>query len=243
MDKIYWSGHQCFGDCFCLCAAAHIKSLIDNSKIYVTFWEPFKDLASYFDNIEWIDPVEAKSNYKVVDTGKGPFNTENFPKKDGFYLNNGVSRFFKLMDMPNAYPVDIYMNIKRDEHPKYVSIVVKGGVNGFISKNTLETMILRTKSFYENPQFIFIGHFNNDISKYQDLQKKYNILDLRTDDRTGSVVMKQIQSSLIVMGPHTGLMYPALGLGCQVWCENSINLDHNFSLDFPSNRALFFPKT
>jgi hypothetical protein len=234
-EIVYWSGHHAFGDSFCLFAAAHIKSLETRAKIKVSCWNVFKNLANYFSNLEYIEETEL-NNYTRINCGADP--------GDYAYKFNGVTRYLKFMtdDKKTLSSGKILLNIDRHKtDKKIVSICANGNVNGLISKNVLEKMLERSTVFYPDSQIQFIGHFGADVNNhFQDLILKYNIKDDRTHDRTCDVIMDQLRHTSLLISVHTGLVFPALGLNIPVWCENSKNLQHNYLLDFPNNRPLFF---
>jgi len=231
MSTAFWNGHGCFGDSFCLCAAAHIFAKKTNTTVQVSYWEPFKNLANYFDGIEYVPENQCEK----VDTGA----------ELEFVKHNGVTRFYEWMlrhsKIESQYnEVNIEMNIKPFDCRPFISLAVYGNKNGPMSKDVMAKMLIRAKAFYPNHQFRIIGHFQSDVELYANLMKDYQIKDERPTDRTCDVVMNQIRSSSLVLGVHTGLLYPSLGLGIPVWCERSKNPNHDFCLDFPSNRPFFF---
>lgn len=231
MEKIYYSGHNCFGDCFCLCAAGYLKSLETKKTVNICFPKGFISLIKYFDNLNW---VEKTDKLQLTDCGIDPGND--------FYLYNAVSRFSRFMNLDKNIIPDIHLNISGDENREFVSILLKSHSNGLIGHKTLETMLKRAKNIYPNKKYIFIGNVNNPIEPYADLQKEYNIEDHRSKSKSCEEIMIQLSKSELVMGPVTGPMLPALGLCCHVWCEKSPNSEVNYALDFPSNRPFYFER-
>jgi hypothetical protein len=233
-DIVYWCGHHTFGDAFCLCAAAQLKSLETKTKIKVSYWGPFKELSTYFDNIEYIEEDQL-TNYTRVDCGLDPY--------DNTYKFNGVTRFLRFMtDNKEILSCGkILLNVSQYLNNNTISICANGNVNGLLSKDIFRKMLERSKLFYPNSNIQFIGHFSINIEEnYNDLILEYNIRDNRTHDRTGHFIIEQLRKSSLVIGVHTGPLFPALGLGVPVWCENSKNLYHNYLLDFPNNKPFFF---
>jgi hypothetical protein len=165
-----------------------------------------------------------------------------------FNLHNGVSRMLvhmrnkdgKITKNKNVNP-DIYISddISYLESRKNISVILHSNMNGDIKASTLKLMLERAKTLFPDHKYTVIGHHDNSLESYKPILRQFSVEDGRTEDRTCKVVLEQIKNSSLVMGPHTGLMYPALGYGCQVWCEESKTLSHNFCLDFPSNRPLY----
>jgi hypothetical protein len=231
MEPVFWMGHQCFGDSFCISAAANFISKKTGEPVKVSFCESFKNLASYFNNVIFVPEKECQH----IDVGIEP----------NMLLHNGVTRFInpmcKYSNISYAQSeVNIDINIKAYSSQPYISIIASGNMNGTLSPAILARMTERAKIFYPNKEFIFIGHFQNDLNIYSGLIKQYNIKDARTTDKTCKVIIEQIRYSSLVLGVHTGPIFPALAMGLPVWCEHSKRIPDDFCLDFPSNRPLFF---
>jgi hypothetical protein len=234
-DLVYWTGHRCFGDIFCLCAAAELKSLESKTKIKVTFWSKYKEFITYFNNIEYVEEDWVHENPDIrVDCGIDPGSET--------YQYNGVTRCLRFMttDKEILSCSKIILNIRPYLNNKTISICANGNVNGGLSVDVLKKMLERSKHFYPDHKIQFIGYAGPSLSLYDGLISEYNIQDNRTNDPTIHTIMQQLRLSSLVIGVHTGPIFAALALDVPVWCENSKNLQHNYLLDFPSNKPFFF---
>lgn len=232
-EKVYWCGHHTFGDAFCLCAAAYLISLESGVQIKVSYRSIFKELVNYFNNIQYVEENEL-SNYIKIDCGINP--------GENIYNFNGITRCLRFMTdnkQTLCYNKNL-LNISPYLNNNTISICADGNVNGQISTQIFKKMLERSKYFYPNCDIQFIGHFNKDISLYDSLISEYHIKDNRTRDTTVNTIMEQLRRSSLIMGVHTGPLFPALLMGIPVWCENSKDLSHNYLLDFPNNKPFFF---
>lgn len=226
---LYHQAHKCFGDSFCACAAAHIVAKHENRTVQVSFWDAFKELATYFDGIEFIHE-DRRGEFQVVDVGPDPFFATP--------LHNGVSRFLRFMGRDSS-DTRIEMNVGANPQPRFVSIIPSGNMNRSIGIKTLETMLDRAKQFYPNHEYQLIGH-RTDVARYADLLKKHGVRDAFTEDRSGHAIIDQLRNSALLMSVHTGPCFAALGLGIRLWCERSINPLHDYLLDIPNGCPFWF---
>lgn len=235
METVYKVGHQTFGDSFLVFAAARLRYLDTNKIQKVSCWEAFKNLADLFDGVEWIE--KDLPNYQYVDVGSEP----------SFLINNGVSRFYNYMrngevNTPYTRPMIIDMNIKQYDNPRYISIILYGNVNGTLTLSFLGKAINRAKNIYPSLPIRILGHKQADLTPYRTIIDDFKIEDHRTEDRTCKVIIEQLQDTKLLITPHTGPIFPALGMGMQVWCQKSKREDRydDFLLDFENNRPFIF---
>lgn len=219
----FYMGHHCLGDSICLCAAAHLYSNHVGKTVTVNFWEPFKNIASWFDGVKWIPTRDG-----ATDVGADP--------KD-WSKHNGVSRFLHLMGLNLPIEsVNIEFNHAKADKQDKILITTHGNKNGNIDKDLLRDMILKACKKYQGCSLEFVGQKDNKLTEFSDIKIK----DSRTDDRTCQVIMEQIRHARLVIGPHNGIMYIPLGLGVEVWCQNSKNEAHNHCLEFANNKPAWW---
>jgi len=231
--KCYGMRHRGFGDSLALFAAAHIFSQITGEPTHAYCWDAFRYLADYYDGVVWHDPNQL-ADFEVHDSGIEPYDYKRF---------NSVSWSLRNMTKSEVAPdSDIHMNIGRDPHPDAISIVPVGNINGAIGVKTLEAMLARSRILFPNYPYRLIGHCY-PIEQYKSLIDQYHVADERTDDRTCHVVMAQLRKSALLICPHTGPTFAAIGLNVPVYCERSKNRNHDYLLDLGPGRVTFFDES